>query len=130
MGQSWVLVRFVAAISAIGLFGGACGSEPGASDEHGTVNGYSVVLRDNREGPDAPCIGVEVQASDATTVTVACPTLPTEDEEYAAAIEVDSEAFVVGFGLGENETLIDDGLEVVEAVTISDGTATRELQTA
>lgn len=111
-----------------------------------------MVLQDNDQGPDAPCAGVEVRTADGTSVTVACPTLPTEEDQYAARIGSVSEMFVVGFGLAQNETLVADGFvdvfisddldgrrffaaqlkdaEAVDAVTISDGTATRELPTA
>lgn len=131
----------------------SCGSdEPNAGEVLGTVDGHSVMLQDNSEGPNAPCVGVEVRTSVATMVTVACPTLPAEEDAYAATITVDSKVFVVGFGLSESETVVDDGFgdifvsdevdgrrffaaqvtdgEVVEAVTISDGESSRELQTA
>jgi hypothetical protein len=130
-----------------------CGSDDSAGREPlGSVSGYSVVLQDNDQGPDAPCVGVEMRTTDGTSVTVACPTLPTEEDQYAAVIGTDSGMFVVGFGLAENETLVADGFvdvfisdavdgrrffaaqledgEAVEAVTVSDGMTTRELSTA
>lgn len=130
-----------------------CGSDdPSSPEPLGSVSGHSVVLQANDQGPDAPCVGVEVKSADETSVTVACPTLPTEEDQYAAVIRSDSEVFVVGFGLAQNETLVEDRFsdvfisndvdgrrffaaqledaEPVEAVTISDGTTTRELRTA
>jgi len=145
----WSLVALAPAATL--LIG--CGSDdPSAGEPLGSVSGHAVVLQNNDQGPDAPCVGVEVRTSEGTSVTVACPTLPTEENQYAAVIGSDSEMFVVGFGLGQNETLVADGLldvfisddvdgrrffaaqlqdgEAVDAVTISDGTTTRALPTS
>ena len=118
----------------------------------GTVDGHPVVLCDNTEGSAGPCIGVEVRDPDATTVTIACPSSPTEDDQYAATIEVGSDAFVVGFGLADDETIVDDQFtdvfvfdqvdgrrffaaqladgESASVVTISDGTVTRQIRSS
>ncbi len=148
-GFKWSLVVLI--VAATLLIG--CGSDdPSAGEPLGSVSGHSVVLQNNDQGPDAPCVGVEVRTTDGTSVTVACPTLPTEEDQYAAVIGSDSEMFVVGFGLAQNETLVADGFvdvfisddvdgrrffaaqledgEAVDAVTITDGTTTRELPTA
>lgn len=142
----------VALILAAPLLLGCGSGDSAAREPLGSVSGYSVVLQDNDQGPDAPCVGLEIATTDGTSVTVACPTSPTEEDQYAAVIGTDSGMFVVGFGLAENETLVADGFvdvfisdevdgrrffaaqledgEAVEAVTISDGTTTRELATA
>ncbi len=145
-------LRHQAAIVAATVALVSCaGDESESSDVLGTVSGHAVVLEENAQGSDAPCVGVEVQASGATTATVACPTLPAEERQYAAVVEVESEVFVVGFGLADGETIVDDQFidvfvssevegrrffaaqvtdgHAVDAVTISDGSMTRELQT-
>ncbi len=68
-------------------------------------NQYVFSTFPNSQGPSAPCVGLSVELPDKAITTMACPTEQSEVDEYAAAIQIGSGNFIVGYGLQPGEKI-------------------------
>lgn len=77
---------------------------------------YELHTSPNSQGPEAPCVGVTVDLDDGARSVIACPTEDSEEDQYANALDLDGEYFVVGYGLTPGEEV------ALDDATISEGT--------
>lgn len=62
---------------------------------------------------EAPCIGLRTDSQGGLQSTIVCPT--GDDGQFAAAVNAHGSFFIVGFGLGDNESIasIDGSIRVI-----------------
>jgi len=75
---------------------------------------YEFRTYDNAQAPDAPCVGLEFDLETGRRATMACPSLESEETEYAGRLSVSPWTFVLGYGLQPGESIqVEDAVRVL-----------------